>query len=442
MCKTYTHEEFLAKLKIKSPGVIALSEYKGVKNPVDVMCEKCGRKWTTRADNLFSGCGCKVCKGMLEEYTQEIFVKRMKTINPTIDILSEYKNSITKVSLKCNVCGNTWLATPNSLLSGHGCNVCNKYIRLTHSEFVNKSAMLHPNIEIISEYKTLKSIISCRCLIHDRVINIAPDRLIANKFVCSECADEYYLSARKQRFEKRLNNASSNIMVIGTYASTLDKTLVRCNTCGYVYYDKPEYILNKNSCPACYKHPKSKTTVEFAIEMSKINKDIIITGEYVGAHSYISFRCNACGRHGVSTPSRLLMREYGCKNCTRSIGEMAISRALDNIGIDYEEQKRFYDLRGAAGKKLSFDFYISSISLLIEYQGEQHDRPVPFDKSGKKFTNLERQQENDQKKRNYAECNNYVLLEIWYYDKKNIETILENKIEELNISKRIGMYNA
>lgn len=84
---------------------------------------------------------------------------------------------------------------------------------------------------------------------------------------------------------------------------------------------------------------------------------------------------------------------------------------------------------------MSYDFYFPKYNLLIEYQGEQHDHPVKYSKNmtdaiaEKRF---DKQKENDEKKKDYAEKNNIELLEIWYWDYNNIKDILRRT---LNVQK-------
>ena len=62
---------------------------------------------------------------------------------------------------------------------------------------------------------------------------------------------------------------------------------------------------------------------------------------------------------------------------------------------------------------------------MIEFQGEQHERPVDFFGGEEQFTI---QQEHDLRKREYVKAHNIDLLEIWYYEFKDIEEILNNKL--------------
>jgi len=128
---------------------------------------------------------------------------------------------------------------------------------------------------------------------------------------------------------------------------------------------------------------------------------------------------------------------YGCPTCglSKSKGEIKISKFLDKKNIVYTVQKKYPNLIGTGGAKLSYDFYLESINLLIEYQGEQHDKPIEFFKHEKGTADelFQIQQEHDSRKRTYAAQNNMQLLEIWYYDFDRIEEILSEALS-LSIS--------
>lgn len=76
---------------------------------------------------------------------------------------------------------------------------------------------------------------------------------------------------------------------------------------------------------------------------------------------------------------------------------------------------------------MSYDFLIQDI-LLLEYQGEFHDgTAVQQSEEG-----FEIQKRNDNLKKEYAIDKGIKLLEIWYYDFNNIESILDKQLQQLN----------
>jgi hypothetical protein len=96
---------------------------------------------------------------------------------------------------------------------------------------------------------------------------------------------------------------------------------------------------------------------------------------------------------------------------------------LKKVGLVYEIQYTFNDCLNI--KKLPFDFYLPEYNICIEYDGEQHFRPIDY------FGGLEtfnKQKERDNIKNKYCENNNIEILRIAYYDYKNIEYIIKSKL--------------
>lgn len=139
-----------------------------------------------------------------------------------------------------------------------------------------------------------------------------------------------------------------------------------------------------------------------------------------------------CPKHGEQTINLSHLREgKGCPICNESKGELRIRVWLENNQIGYTPQKKFQDLYNKSyNSKLSYDFYIPEHNLLIEYQGAYHDGLV-HENNPKLQTkeDLKNQQKRDNLKRQYAKDNNYRLLEIWYWDFENIESILEKELK-------------
>lgn len=114
-----------------------------------------------------------------------------------------------------------------------------------------------------------------------------------------------------------------------------------------------------------------------------------------------------------------------CSVCKESRGERKIREILNTYNINFIPQKEFSNLFGVGDGNLSYDFYLPSQNLLIEYQGQYHDGTA----SNQSEEDYLKQQEHDKRKREYAEQNGIRLLEIWYWDFDNIETILNENIK-------------
>lgn len=167
--------------------------------------------------------------------------------------------------------------------------------------------------------------------------------------------------------------------------------------------------------------------------------DGIMFSPYINAASKITCACSNGHVFGV-TPNNLLQGKW-CPECRMSHGERAIKHYLDKNSIPYQPQYTFDDLKGKRNV-LPFDFAIfddnNNLLYLIEYDGEQHFRPLRHSKNKEK--NLEkfrRVQQNDLIKKEYCDRNNIPLITITFFDVderrvhnlyRDIERILDDKL--------------
>lgn len=180
----------------------------------------------------------------------------------------------------------------------------------------------------------------------------------------------------------------------------------------------------KYGCPECFGTPK-KTTEQFKQEVfNLVNDEYIVLGKYIKSNVKILIKHSKCDFEYFVAPSNFLNGNR-CPKCKESKGESKISSFLDEKQINYKTYFKFDNLLGIGGRKLTYDFYLPSYNLAIEYQGNFHDG------SGGEFTekNLEYVQEHDERKRKYSLDNNINFLEIWYWDFDNIEKILCEKLQ-------------
>ena len=120
------------------------------------------------------------------------FVNELKSINNNIKILGEYVNSHKKIKCKCKICGYEWYGQPNNLLSGEGCRKCSDIknglrCRNTEQWFIDKMKILHPNIQVLSKFTTMKAYVQCKCDIDGYSWSTTPDALINKKTGCPKC---------------------------------------------------------------------------------------------------------------------------------------------------------------------------------------------------------------------------------------------------------------
>ena len=107
-------------------------------------------------------------------------------------------------------------------------------------------------------------------------------------------------------------------------------------------------------------------------------------------------------------------------------GEEKISELLMLNKVDFKEQYSFKDCKYKGN--LKFDFYLPSLNVCIEYDGEAHFEPVNFGgKSEEELKAIFKEGlKRDEIKNEYCKKNNIKLIRIPYWEFENIETIIKN----------------
>lgn len=130
-----------------------------------------------------------------------------------------------------------------------------------------------------------------------------------------------------------------------------------------------------------------------------------------------------------ASPNNLL-KGRGCPICKISIGCKIIARWLEKQKIKYLTEWTDHNLYSPLYKraKLRFDFFISKLNLIIEFDGEQHFRPLTLGKMSEKQARIsfETIKRNDRLKNKWAKKNKIKMIRIKY--NQNIHKILEKKL--------------
>lgn len=367
-----TIEEYIKRLEEKYFGNAELiSDFNGLQSNVTIRFIDCGHKHSTKAVNFIykANNGCNICNKNEKKTTEQFKNEVYSLVGEEYKILGEYIGNHKHVLIK-HICGNEYLVAPSDFLSGKRCPECqHRSYKKTDEEF--------------------------RKEIYDLV------------------GDEYE--------------------VLEDYIDTHTKILFKHKNCGTVYPIKPSKFLAGNRCPNCMWEVISNKTRRTHEDFCSIVEDLVgneysVISDYTGAHKHLNMKHNICGSiYPVKANNFINGRR--CPICCESHGEQEIRKILNKFDILNIAQKSFDGLLGIGNGLLSYDFYLSDYNLLIEYQGEQHEKYIPG--LHESYEDFKRQVEHDKRKKYYAQIHNIKLLEIWYYNFDNIEEILK---DELNIN--------
>ncbi len=175
-----------------------------------------------------------------------------------------------------------------------------------------------------------------------------------------------------EEFVNILSKINPNIEVLGTYTKAQERIAVKCKECGYEWNPKAYYLTQGISCRFCSKkrgiiNNKGKTGLktheQFLSEMSIIQPNIKISGEYVNGHTNIQCICKICGHKWQSKPYSLLQK-HGCPRCAKS-GTSFMEQFIKS-SFELALGKEYVLSRNKSTIGMELDIYIPSLKIAIE----------------------------------------------------------------------------
>lgn len=143
------------------------------------------------------------------------------------------------------------------------------------------------------------------------------------------------------------------------------------------------------------------------------------------------YRCKCdCGNEIITSSGGLLSGNTKSCGCMVSQWNAYIDILLNEMQIEHKAE---YSV-DIEGHHLRFDFYLPTYNTMIEYDGEQHYKPINFGgwDNEELQAHFNKTQLYDQLKNNYCKENNIDLLRIPYWEKQNIKEIIYNHLQRLN----------
>ena len=305
----------------------------------------------------------------------ESFIRKATSIHGSTYLYNNtiYKGDKEKVCITCRIHGDFWMKPSNHLNGKQGCPRCG-YGKMGESHTLSQD-------KIISQFKVIHG-----------------DKYDYSKF-------------------NYVNDRTKSIIICpihGEFKQTPDghKRGYGCRKCGY----------------------------NIAREKERLSRDKIIS-QFKAIHgdkydyskfNYVNDRTKSiiiCPIHGeFKQHASIHKRGAGCPYCRESRGENVIDTILKQKGITYKRQHRFPDCRDKY--PLPFDFYLPDNNICIEFDGEQHFRPVNYYGGIKGF---ELTQRRDNIKNKYCEEKGIKLIRIPYNKIDEIKEIIVSNTKRSDI---------
>ena len=208
-----------------------------------------------------------------------------------------------------------------------------------------------------------------------------------------------------------------------------NKINLQCN-CGQIFTTTFSKFKsqNKRQCNKCSfddKRERFAHSYKYIKEYIENNGCVLTTKEYINSSLPLDIICS-CGITFTATfDSFKFNKQHRCYSCSAktSLGEATVRNVLSEIGARYKEQYRI----NVNQSRMYMDFVVfnsdSTILYFIEYDGEQHFKPIDFFGGEDGFKETTRR---DKIKNEYCMEKKIPLLRIPYTEFHNIKEIVSD----------------
>lgn len=230
---------------------------------------------------------------------------------------------------------------------------------------------------------------------------------------------------------REIHKANPYMVLLEPYQGRTKRVKTLCTLHNIISNKTPYEIIIGKGCMQC--------GIEKLSQQAKIPKDIYLnrlnnlfphiklTNGYDGITKLAEFHCDICCSDFIDYANYVTRR--GCPICDSTSMECEIGKILTRHNIIYKPQFSYVDCKDQ--RSLPFDFYLVDYNILIEYDGQQHYRPVNFGgiSDEKAFENFKKTQVHDKIKTEYCKLNNIPLIRIPYWEGINAERIILDNIK-------------
>lgn len=463
MARAKTYEEIKQYIEIESnSGCKLLSkEYKNYATKMKFQC-RCGQVFETTFGNFkatkkrqCNECG-KLIK--IEKRKMDInyiinYINTKKTGNGCKYISGNYINEKSKITIRC-ACGQVFETTFKNFRNKNKkqCDSCTKKVvkekQAFHLEYVKKYVQDNSKCALLStQYVGCKSKLIFKCECGSKFETTFDEFKNGGKRQCNKCGVAKMVNNNKKFYKfdyvEKVCEDKGYVLVDNEYKGCESK-LTLIDKQGYKLYTKfGDILIGTVSRKIDASNPYTIDNINNHLKLNH-SKYKLLSTEYKRSKDELEWKCP--NGHKFKLSWDRFNSGDRCIVCNESKGEQSTRLFLDDFLYIYERQYQFRDLFGLGDSRLRFDFAIfedkdkTKLKCLIEYDGEQHYRPVRFGNMSQEKADeeLRKRQELDRKKDKYCKKNNIKLIRIPYWEFGNIEKILAKELYlDSNINNRI-----
>jgi len=332
----------------------------------------------------------------------------------------DYEGARVKIAMECNK-GHQYSASFDKFHSGHRCPECYRLRRCLSYREVKSFFEAQGYLLLSNEYKNsyTKILIECDSG-HQYKVRLDQFKQ-GNR--CPECSR----ATRRLSFEavKLFISQEGYELLSNKYVNNTSPLSVKCNR-GHKYEVRFSNFQQGKRCPECSRLRKCLNVEQARTIVEKEPDYRLISTKYRNYSTKLLVECDKYHQYWTSLGN--FRTGHRCSQCNETRGERALRGILVKIFLP-EEVVAQSDL-GFLGRQ-RVDFTIPKLGLALEYDGEQHFRPIRFGGiSEKRAEELFKEcQRLDKQKEDLCQENGIRLIRFRYDSSLTVESV-SNKINE------------
>lgn len=227
-------------------------EYVNNKTKVRLRHEPCGFEYDIKPNYFINGNRCPFCARKVHKDTNYFKNEVFNLVGNEYEVLDKYTNTHSKITFKHN-CGNIFKMSPHNFLGGQRCPKCQhrSYAKTTEEFKQELFDLVGDEYELISDYINTKTKVTLKHKVCGRSYSPNPTDFLYGGYRCFHCYGN--IKKTQTEFEHEVfEQRGSEYSVIGTYKNMATKIKMRHNTCGWEWDVLPRDFIGKHSgCPKC-----------------------------------------------------------------------------------------------------------------------------------------------------------------------------------------------
>jgi hypothetical protein len=347
---------------------------------ISVKCNKCGNEWKTPLNAMKNGKGCKKCFDLENRVNRQKVVDLVESNGYKLLTPGEFGVK-TRFKLHCTIHQYEWESCYWNLKytdNGGTCHLCSTNA-VKHDQL--EAFIISKNGVFVKRTGTTKKnprSIVIRCNVHNKEFKTRWGDLQRGRW-CRSCAIDSMITTHKQI--KDIVESKGGVLLTPSCSTATMLFRVRCCVpdCGREWETSYARIQSGCWCPKCAGF--DKYTVEEVKELVLERGGTLLDTEITNAHQKIAIRCGCSNLFSVEISN--MVRGSWCQVCSEGYKVQVelfnlVKDLLPNYDVLYD-QYPFNWLRDK--QRLELDIWVPELRLAIEYDGEQHFRPIKFAKT-------------------------------------------------------------